>query len=152
MYEQTINEILSRDIYTRKNFKGVLARDELPTELTYPACFVMNTEPRSKSGEHWLAVNFNKDGSGYFFDSYGMPPAFYNMEQYMKKHSKKYTWNMRRIQGLSNYCGFYCIFFLLFICRDDLDTFFNKFTKNLTENDTYIFNEINKNLKNKYTR
>ena len=111
MYEQTIYEILSKDVYTKNIFKGVLARNELPTRPEYPSCYVLNTQPRDKPGEHWLAMHFDADRSGYFFDSYGMAPSFYGMQQYMKVNSSKYTWNMRRIQGLSNFCGFYCIFF-----------------------------------------
>jgi len=149
MYEQTINEILSKDVYTKNIFKKVLARNELPDKPGYPSCYVVNTQPREKPGEHWLAIHFDDNGTGYFYDSYGMPPVFYGMQQYMKKNSNKFTWNMQRMQGLSNYCGFYCIFFLLFKCRNDLKTFFNKFKDNLVDNDKYIFIELNKNLKNK---
>ncbi len=150
MYEHTIEAILTKDMYTKKTFKDCLARDELPTKPEWPSCYVINTEPRHKPGQHWIALNFDTNGHAYFFCSYGMPPAYYKLEQYIKTNSSKYTFNQKRIQGNSNYCGFYCIFFLLFINRNDLKTFFDKFKTNLFENDNYIFNEINKNLKNKY--
>ena len=53
MYEQTIEKILKKDTETKKYFIGVFARDELPEELTYPCCFVLNTQNRSEKGEHW---------------------------------------------------------------------------------------------------
>ncbi len=150
MYENTIRAVLSKDIFTRKCFLNVYARDELPSKVNYPSCFVLNTETRDKEGKHWIAIHYDENGTCYFFDSYGLPPSYYNMEQYIKKTSTKFTWNMKRLQGQLPYCGFYCIFFLLFKTRNNLNDFFKKFNTNLIENDIYIFKEINKNLKNKY--
>ena len=146
MFENTIEEILKRDPITNKYFLGVFARNELPQNFSYPACFVLNTEDRTKSGEHWLAIHYNENGYCNFFDSYGLPPAYYKLETYLKKTSSRWTWNMKRVQGLSQYCGFYCVFYLLLKCRGRSDEFFEKFNSNLNQNDTFISNQI-KNFK-----
>jgi hypothetical protein len=138
MFESQIEEILKKE----PTFIGCLARDELPTKITYPCCFVLNTEPRKKPGEHWLAINYNDVGFCYFFDSYGQPPSIYNLDSYIKATSKKYTWNQKRIQGQSSYCGYYAVLFLLFLKSGKLTEFFSKFTNNLSKNDQFITNEI----------
>ena len=137
MYENTIEEILERDSFTKKIFVGCLSRDELPPVLKKPSCFVINTEPRSSKGEHWLAFYFEKD-TCYFFDSYGLSPKYYGFEKYIKQNSKKLVFNKQRLQGLSNYCGLYCILFLIFRARNDLKIFYNNFFKDFYLNDKLI--------------
>lgn len=85
MQENVINSILKYDNVTSKIFKGVYARDELPLDLDFPSCFILNTHPRSKPGEHWLALYYDPKGNCYFFDSYGMHPTFYRLKTYISK-------------------------------------------------------------------
>ena len=54
MLENTLQECLEKDTFTKKMYSGVFARDELPKTLNYPACVVLNTKHRSHTGEHWL--------------------------------------------------------------------------------------------------
>ena len=75
MNQVAIDKILREDSYTKNCFLGVFARDELPKEVPYPACFVFNTDKRSRPGEHWLALHYDTYGNSYFFDSYGNPPS-----------------------------------------------------------------------------
>lgn len=58
MYEQTIDEILSKDVNTKNIFKKALARDELLDKPEYPS-FYVNTQP-GKPGERWLAIHFDE--------------------------------------------------------------------------------------------
>ncbi len=44
MYEPAIIEVLTKDKISEGLFLGVFARDEIPKNIKYPACFVMNTE------------------------------------------------------------------------------------------------------------
>jgi hypothetical protein len=145
MYEKTIEKVIEQDNILKKIFLGCLAKDEIPQAITnFPACFIMNTKPRSNRGEHWLAIYYNNSGQGYFFDSYGMPPNFYKLDKYMQSTSKegKYVYNPKRLQGVSNLCGLYCILFLYFKARNRLDDFFSKFSTNLHTNDSYILNKL----------
>lgn len=146
MDEETIRKILFQDSHTKQCFKGVFARNELPTSFdSYPACFVFNTQIRTQPGEHWLAIYIDKNKFARFFDSYGLSPAYYNVEFYLRKISNKWTWNQKQIQGLSQYCGLYCILFLIMASRHQLSNFYNQFTSNQYKNDKLIQNLINKN-------
>lgn len=144
MYENVIEKVLLKDPYTKKIFTGVYARDELPKKPKWPECFIINTDPRSKPGTHWLAIHYNQDGHCYFFDSYGFRPAHFRLESYINSTSTSWTYNKIRIQGNSDYCGYYCILFLLFKCRDKSLQFFNSFSKNYYVNDKIIYNQIKK--------
>ena len=37
----------------------------------FPFSYIINSEPNSEPGEHWIAVYFDKHGLGKYFDSYG---------------------------------------------------------------------------------
>jgi hypothetical protein len=150
MYESTIEKILKSDSTTGPQFLGVFALDELPPLLPVPpACFVFNTKPRAHSGEHWLAMHFDSDGRGTFFDPYGRSPEFYShtISAYLNQHCAgrhRWKYSHRRIQGSSAYCGLYCTFYLLFTARHKQQQFFNSFGKNLFNNDKFIKNELKK--------
>ena len=62
---------------------GVYARDELPdlqhTEL--PFALVFNTQPKDNPGQHWLAIYAPSNSPTEFFDSFGMPPSFYDFSK-----------------------------------------------------------------------
>ena len=147
MLESQINKILMKDSFTKKIFKNTLARDELPKTVKYPSCYVINTKPRSHEGEHWLAVFYDKNKIGYFFDSYGFNPSRYDLENFMNKTSEKWYYNKKRIHGLSTYCGYYCVLFILFKSRKL--NFFSNFTSNYLLNDKKIYDLINLFKKNK---
>ena len=144
MYEDTIDKILQTDSRTKRVYLGTFAFDELPIINKYPTCLIINTEPRSKSGEHWLACYFDANKNSYFFDSYGQRPSFYNIETFLKNNSIAIYYSNRKIQGILPYCGFYCIFFLLLITRNQLKDFYKPFGKNVILNDHYI----HKNMEN----
>lgn len=145
MYEDTVESILEKDPITSKSFIGALARNELPTKIKYPTCFILNTQPRHKAGEHWLALYFDKYKTCYFFDSYGLHPNHYKLTKYIKKHADICKFSKRRLQGSSNYCGMYCIQFLKFKLRNKSKDFFDKFYSNYEKNDDYIEKFLNKN-------
>lgn len=105
---------------------------------------IINTEPRTKEGEHWLACYFDNNKKAYFFDSYGNNPSFYKLDEYLKKNSNKIFYNSQKIQGILPYCGFYCIFYLLFIVRGKLNDFYKPFGNNLLFNDNLILKHIEK--------
>ena len=68
------------------------------------------------SGRHWVAF-YSKDGKHWeFFDTYGRHPADIpghgGMTSFPEFLQEDYQWNIKRIQGLSDVCGEYCIAFL----------------------------------------
>ena len=84
-----LNHILKSSRITKKDFYGVLARDQLPEYIPYPKHFIINTEESSEPGEHWLALYYDKNGICNFFDSYGNSPKFFGLEDYILKI---FTW------------------------------------------------------------
>jgi len=92
---------------------GVFARDELPDLVAEerPFALVLNTDPKDKPGQHWLALYGPKKGPIELFDSFGQPPSSYQLESLSPTHSR------RRFQSLSSsLCGYYCIYFLYLRC------------------------------------
>lgn len=139
-----LEEILKHDVFTNKIFNGVYARDMLPKYLKYPSAIIVNTDKSNLSGQHWLAIYFDKDKNCEFFDSFGRSPKYYKFENYIKKHADKVKWNKKQIQGFnSSICGYYCVLFLLLKARNhEIRLFLKNFDKNYDENDKYILKLI----------
>lgn len=142
MLETTINEIMKSDKVAQKIYLGTFARDELPKSLKFPCAFIINTQKRNQPGEHWLALYYNKHGFCDFFDSYGFSPTQYKLESYIQETSKGWSYNERRIQGYSHFCGYYCILFILYKSRYRVREFFDQFSSNYNFNDNIIFKLI----------
>ena len=51
-----IDWILSRIIPPNVNYIGVFPRDKIPDVPKLPACYVVNSDPSTEPGHHWLAV------------------------------------------------------------------------------------------------
>ena len=50
--------------------EGVYAIDEMKLieTVSYPSSFVINLDPSYKPGSHWVAVYFDRNGIGEYFD------------------------------------------------------------------------------------
>jgi hypothetical protein len=135
-----IENILKKDKFSKHNFIGVYSRDNLPLKVIKPSTLIFNSDISSGPGEHWIALNYTKNGNCEFFDSLGLGPHFYGIENYLKNTSKKCKINKNAIQSLnSTYCGFYSILFILIRSRNySYKTFLNSFEKNTNKNDIYL--------------
>ena len=140
--------VLKNDYFSKNNFFGVLARDQLPKEIKWPSSFIMNTDKSSKPGAHWLAISYNKHGKCEFYDPLGFSPKYYNMDDYLKNTSKEYFYNSQQMQGIfSEYCGYYCTLFIMVQSRNhNLDFFLKLFYKNTKFNDLIIEDLIKDNF------
>lgn len=90
-------------------FLGVFAADRIPKAIAkYPACYILNTDPASEPGTHWVAVYHDSASAPVeFFDSYGDPPQKYGFEL------KRYVYNVHSLQSeVSDVCGHHCVYFL----------------------------------------
>ena len=88
---------------------GVFARDELPNlnKERRPFALVLNTDPSSKPGQHWLALFGPKEGPIEIFDSFGLHTSSYGLAYLLP------TYSLIQLQSsFSALCGHYCIFFL----------------------------------------
>ena len=131
---------IERLLKNEKVFKKVYAFDQLEKPV-FPSAYVINSDPSSEPGEHWIAVNFDKRRLGEYFDSYGLAPAFVGLESYMDTYSLSgWIYNRKILQALfSNVCGHYWVYYILFRgCGVPLHVIVSDFTSNLTENDGCI--------------
>ena len=131
---------IERLLQNEKLFKKVYALDQLENPV-FPSAYVINSDPSNEPGEHWIAVYFDKHGQGEYFDSYGLAPAFVDLESYMDTYSLPgWIYNRKTFQALfSNVCGHYCVYYILFRCFGvPLHVIVSDFTSNLTENDRSI--------------
>lgn len=108
-----IRKFLLNDKKSRKIFNGVFAADTLPKYVSKNTAYVVNTDPISMSGSHWVAIYFDKEGNGEYFDSYGLPPIVYNHKKFILNNSHEYTYNKSCLQSVtSSVCGHYCILYI----------------------------------------
>ena len=77
---------IKRLLKNEKVFKKVCAFDQLEKPV-FPSAYVINSDRSSETGEHWIAVYFDKRGRGGYFDSYKLAPAFVGLESYMDTYS-----------------------------------------------------------------
>jgi hypothetical protein len=120
-------------------FLGVFAADEIPRNIRKPAILVTNTDARGLPGEHWLAIYFDDDGKGEFFDSFGRSPGPY-FANYMDKHSSTWIYNDTQLQNVvSSFCGNYCVFYCIYRCIGfNLKCIVNMFSRNTLINDYLV--------------
>lgn len=111
MNTSEINKALSKVNF----FRGTFACDDIPKPIPgYDQSFVVNTDTCREEGEHWVAIVLLKDGTGEYFDSFGMPILVQRILEYMRKHCPVgYALSNRMIQSpLSWSCGNFCVDFI----------------------------------------
>ena len=94
-------------------YRGIYACDQLPNSVMRPSVIVVNTDPASRPGHHYICMYFDEDGHGEFFDSFGMLPKRV-FKRYMDRHCDAWTFNKKQMQSLvSRFCGHYCIWYCI---------------------------------------
>jgi hypothetical protein len=102
-------------------YVGTFACDQLPDKIEKrPFALIMNTDPITKPGQHWVALFVTKNNVAEYFDSYGFAPL--NAELYIFLQSNEIQnlmFNTKQIQGItSTTCGAYCVTFLKLRCQN----------------------------------
>ena len=106
--------ILSGDKFTKLSFKGVYAIDEMKLVETvpYPSSFVINLDPSYKPVSHWVAVYFDRNGVGEYFDSFAHYPP-YEVDHFLRSHAKGWQYNPMQVQELYTMtCGQFVVFYI----------------------------------------
>lgn len=136
-----ISEILSRNKYTRKIFKGVYPIDVLPNgKIKPPFLIIINTAKSSHPGKHWIAI-FVPTGSCTveLFDSYGRYIENKYLTNFFVTHSKTHTvlYNNKKLQShVSEICGQYCCVYGYYRARGiSMEDFLDTFSNSVHEND-----------------
>lgn len=62
-----------------QTFIGVFLADEIPLTLPSNCCFIANTDPKTKAGQHWVTF-FVTNEKKMFFDSYGNDPRNFGVD------------------------------------------------------------------------
>ena len=139
-----LRRLLKCDKVLNKFDITVCAVDQLPMKINFPCGFIINTDPITRKGSHWVAVFFYSASKCEFFDSMGQNPKFYNayFENFIYKFCTNFTYNHKPIQmRYSNICGIYCIMFLMYCCKAKrMNIFIEQFGSNRSLNDIILMN------------
>ena len=114
MNSRQLSWTLSDDKFTKPSFRGVYAIDEIKSikSLSYPSSFVINLDPSYKPGSHWVAVYFDKNGVGEYFDSFAHYPL-HEVVHFLCSHAKGWQYNRMQVQELSTMtCGQFVVFYI----------------------------------------
>ncbi len=87
LYATEIYYILKADEFSKTIFKAVLARNELPSKVTFPSAYILNNKNKNHSGEHWIAFFYDEIGNVDFFD-FARGPSAYGLTKYFFKTLK----------------------------------------------------------------
>ena len=133
MNTEEIDRVLRRTC--AENFDGVFSADNLPEK---PRLLVVNTDPASQPGRHWVCICV-ENGRGEYFDSFGPPPTAH-FERYLNRHCSSWTFNQRQLQSvISRFCGHYCIYYCMLRCRGlDMPKIVSSFTADTALNDVLV--------------
>jgi hypothetical protein len=130
-----LNKILFNFPTTKDNYVGTFAIDKIPKSITYPSSMIINNEPSTRSGSHWIAIYFFKNKKAIFFDSYGQSAKSYKLNIFLKKNSVSFIENKQILQAYSPYCGYYCVLFIIFMSLGYNLKKYLKYFKTPIEND-----------------
>ena len=95
-------------------FVGVFPLDGLPRGIDGRRTIklIVNLEPRSLPGSHWVAI-YRRDGKAFYFDTFGrLPPK--DIHTWLSNNSRTWT-NFDKTIQLANdkvSCGYICLEFL----------------------------------------
>ena len=89
MNSRQLRWILSGDKFTKLSFTGVYAINEIKSikTVSYPSSFLINLDPSYQPGSHWVAVYFDKNGVGEYFDSFASYPP-HEIVHFLRSHAK----------------------------------------------------------------
>lgn len=101
-----------------KRFLGVFPSDRVPSlkRFSTEKGLIVNLDPASKPGSHWVALFITPRGKGKktlveYFDSYGFPPMV-NLPR-SKQQNYRIVFNKCRLQGYNTTtCGQFCVYFV----------------------------------------
>jgi hypothetical protein len=110
-------------------YLGTISSDEIPTRILpnlrkgQTACFIINTDPSDRPGQHWVAffLNPKKDGSIEYYDSFA-EPIHHEWNKFLKPMADiispdsylKFKSNKIVNQSVnSSNCGYFAIKFLV---------------------------------------
>ena len=130
---------------TAATFQGVYSSDTVPSFNTFPAGCVVNTDPQSEPGTHWVALYQEQEGIIETFDSFGKDLLFYSPYFEKLANSHRVISQSHQLQSeITTVCGQYCLFFLLRRCSNETySQIIHLFTENKASNDIMVCQYVN---------
>ena len=123
MNSKQLRQCLKEDSLTQYYMGGVMASDTLPRDPPlHPKCvYIINTDPASQPGRHWLAVYLPPGKQPVeFFDVLGHPPTYYGtaITQFVKANGPDYVYQKQRLQSPEAItCGHFCLYYIMYRVR-----------------------------------
>jgi len=98
-------------------FLGVYPSDLLPTSIPKTGTVIINADPHTREGSHWLAIHFDTRLTwASYFDSYERAPSDPNILSFIKPNSAVWSYNTTSLQGpTSVVCGQCCCLFTRYV-------------------------------------
>lgn len=127
-----------------KTFLGVYPSDIHPKSSKKDYSFIFNTGSSNTSGEHFVAV-FKTYKKVFYFDSFGVKPNKKLIQRFLHRLKLPIISFKTPLQAEdSNFCGFYCLAFLLMkYNKIQTSAFVRLFSNtNLKQNDTVVIEFI----------
>jgi hypothetical protein len=106
-------------------FRGVFMSNTIPARVRKRVRkkrggIIVNLDTFPSNGTHWVAIWFNGDGSGEYFDSFAspIPPSLPELHDFLRD-SCPLGWSENKTtlqHNTSSSCALYCTFFLKHRC------------------------------------
>ena len=96
-----------------KNFIGAFPLDKIPILKKRPIFIIVNTDPSTEPGEHWVSIYLKSNKKGEYFDSFGFPPKN-EIRRYLDDQCprgwSRINFMLQSITAIS--CGVYCVVYV----------------------------------------
>jgi hypothetical protein len=101
-----------------RHWVGVFPLDGMPAPATshkVPIKMIVNLDPSSQPGSHWVALYRNGEGNGFYFDTFGQPLPT-PISHWLSQHTNRWRGCLdgKAIQPTNDRvsCGYICMAFL----------------------------------------
>ena len=143
MYGHELRAIVANDVRLNQQFLGVFAANELPYQMPFGSLAIVNCCNRENPGRHWVVIHQATSNRLEMFDSYGLSPTMYNLENKLPV-SNVVVYNTKQLQSIhSDVCGYYCLYYCYFKSRGyAMGDIVSIFSNDYTSNDMYVYNSV----------
>lgn len=128
---ELLNVLMSHPV-TKRHLGGIVASDQLPernSSTDNDKYYIINLDPSTEPGSHWVACFLFKDKDDLYFDSYGFPPFVPHIIRFLS--SSNFSFNTTPVQDpLSTSCGQWCLLFVWWtLCGWGMDSFIKHYDR-----------------------
>jgi len=121
-------------------FLGVFSCDNLPTILSSPSFFVVNTDGENLPGSHWIGVRVSNTNIE-IYDSLRLKTY---PKQLLDLFQSKPVKNIPLVQSKDSFlCGLYACFFIIYRNIHPFTKLCSLFSHNLSQNDLSLYQLLN---------